>query len=563
MAALILTLFLPLLGAGTILFMNKTQRKGIQYTALGFALATFVVSLFLLFGFDPANADFQYYIHTTWIASLDVGFRIGIDGMSLLLVLLTTFITPITILSSFQAIKDRDKLYYMMLLLLEFGMIGVFVALDTILFYVFWEIILIPMYFIIGIWGGPRRIYAAIKFFLYTFIGSLLMLVAIIWIGIWGGGDAGFTANYLTLREIAPTIPLAIQQWLFLAFALSFAIKVPLFPFHTWLPDAHVEAPTPGSVILAGILLKLGTYGLIRYNLELFPQASIFFAPLLSTLAVIGIIYGALVALVQSDVKKLVAYSSVSHLGFIVLGIFSMTTEGLQGAVIQMINHGLSTGMLFLCVGILYERRHTRELAEYGGIVTVMPKFAVLLGFAVFASAGLPGLNGFVGEFLTMLGAYQSPILGTWTYVAFAALGVILAAAYLLRMYNGVIFGPNLNPKNHALPDLTKLELWQLVPVTVFLVWIGIYPSTFLQLSETNMRLVSSKIEAAHQQMSQEHRVSSTSQLLLSPASLSFLLPQEIKNMHKQQQRELPENGNGAAQQQAQQQMSDEEWMQE
>jgi len=503
--------------------------------------------------------NIQRWALPSWITSLDIGFRIGIDGMSLLLVLLTTFITPITILSSFQAIKDRDKLYYMMLLLLEFGMIGVFVALDTILFYVFWEIILIPMYFIIGIWGGPRRIYAAIKFFLYTFIGSLLMLVAIIWIGIWGGGDAGFTADYLTLREIAPTIPLAIQQWLFLAFALSFAIKVPLFPFHTWLPDAHVEAPTPGSVILAGILLKLGTYGLIRYNLELFPQASIFFAPLLSTLAVIGIIYGALVALVQSDIKKLVAYSSVSHLGFIVLGIFSLTTEGLQGAVIQMINHGLSTGMLFLCVGILYERRHTRELAEYGGIVTVMPKFAVLLGFAVFASAGLPGLNGFVGEFLTMLGAYQSTILGTWTYVAFAALGVILAAAYLLRMYNGVVFGPNLNPKNHALPDLTKLELWQLVPVTVFLVWIGVYPSTFLQLSETNMRLVSSKIEAVHQQRSQVHLVPSPRRVLPSPTSLSSLLLQGIEDADKQNHNNRIEHRNGVAQQQ----MSDEEWMQE
>lgn len=499
MVVLLATLFLPLIGAIVLLFLKKEAVRSIQYSALSFSVLTFLISLFLLFQFNSTHAGFQFVIDEQWIQNLDIGFRIGVDGLSLLLVLLTTFITPITILSSFQAIKDRHKLYYFMLLLLEFGMLGVFVALDTILFYVFWEIILIPMYFIVGIWGGARRIYAAIKFFLYTFVGSLFMLVAIIWLGLWGGGDAGFTANYFLLKDIAPSLPLQVQTWLFFAFALSFAIKVPLFPLHTWLPDAHVEAPTPGSVILAGILLKLGTYGLIRYNLELFPQASLEYATLFSTLAVIGIIYGALVAMVQSDIKKLVAYSSVSHLGFIVLGIFSMTSEGLQGALIQMINHGLSTGMLFLCVGILYERRHTREISEYGGIVSVMPKFSLLLGFAVFASAGLPGLNGFVGEFLTMLGAYTSTVYNTWVYVALAATGVILAAVYLLRFYNGVVFGPNINPKNHALPDLTGLEYWQLVPITILLIWIGIYPSSFLQYSETKMVTLEKSLIQYHQ----------------------------------------------------------------
>jgi NADH-quinone oxidoreductase subunit M len=320
------------------------------------------------------------------------------------------------------------------------------------------------------------------------------MLVAIVWLGYYAQQQGhGFTASFVKLQSIAPGIPAEISKWMFLAFALSFCIKVPLFPFHTWLPDAHVQAPTAGSVILAGILLKLGTYGLIRFNLDLFPEASRFFAPYLCTLAVIGIIYGALVAMVQTDVKKLVAYSSVSHLGFVVLGIFSMTEEGVQGAIIQMVNHGLSTGMLFLCVGVIYERRHTRDIAEFGGITNVMPKFAVLFAIAMFASVGLPGLNGFVGEFLTLIGAFRSGVLNNWGYAIFSATGVIFAAVYLLWMFQRVMFGTNDNPKNQTLSDVSAKEMWTLIPLVVFIVWIGVFPKTFMELSSASSKLVVEK----------------------------------------------------------------------
>ncbi|HEY7751904.1 MAG TPA: NADH-quinone oxidoreductase subunit M, partial [Ignavibacteriaceae bacterium] len=353
------------------------------------------------------------------------------------------------------------------------------------LFYVFWEAMLIPMYFIIGIWGGERRIYAAVKFFLYTMAGSLLMLVAIIWLAVYASEFTGyFTTNLVELYSIGPTIEHTIQNWMFLAFALSFAIKVPLFPFHTWLPDAHVEAPTAGSVILAGVLLKMGTYGLLRFNLPLFPEASIHFASVLSILGVIGIIYGALVSMVQTDMKKLVAYSSVSHLGFVVLGIFAMNEEAIQGAVIQMINHGLSTGALFLLVGMIYERTHTRAISEYGGIAKIVPVFSFALLFTSLSSIGLPGLNGFVGEFLILLGSFNSPVLNSWWYVVFATSGVILAAVYLLWMYKRVVFGEVTNQKLNSLTDLNKRELVVLIPIFLFIVWIGIYPSTFLKVSE-------------------------------------------------------------------------------
>jgi len=527
MWALIATLFLPLLGMIFILCLNREKAGLIKNTSLFFSILTFIISLFLYFGFDKANPDSQFTFSVVWIKSLDAGFRIGIDGMSLLLVLLTTFISPIAIFSSFEPIKKHQKEYFSMMLLLQFAMTGVFISLDTFLFYIFWEIILIPMYFIIGIWGGKNRIYAAVKFFLFTVVGSLFMLVAIVWLGYYTGyhqiaqnsyeatkvlanvypnekdvaaiisaiRDSHFTTNLAVIKEFAPNIPETIQKWLFLAFALSFCIKVPLFPLHTWLPDAHTEAPTAGSVILAGVLLKMGTYGLIRFNLELFPAASINYASLMSSLAVIGIIYGALVSMVQTDVKRLVAYSSVSHLGFVVLGIFSITGEGIQGAIIQMVNHGLSTGMLFLCVGVIYERRHTREIAEFGGIARVMPAYTVLFGIAMLASVGLPGLNGFVGEYLTLLGAFRSPFLDSWYYTVFAATGVIFAACYLLWMFQRVMFGANENVHNHHLQDLTRKEWATLVPIVIFIVWIGIYPKTFMQVSENSTRKLVSKIE--------------------------------------------------------------------
>lgn len=493
MAALFVTLFLPLLGAILVLFLNKKNTNAIKYSTLAISVITFIASIFLFFAFDKNDPGFQFTgWNVVWIGAIDAGFRIGLDGMSLLLVMLTTFLMPFTVLSSFGAIEKREKEYYFMLFMLQFGMLGVFLSTDLFLFYVFWELILIPMYFIIGIWGGKERIYAAIKFFLYTVVGSLLMLIAIIWLGLYVGAElgVGFTADFSLIKATLAQnpIPHNIQIWLFLAFALAFSIKVPLFPLHTWLPDAHTEAPTPGSVILAGVLLKMGTYGLIRFNLELFPQASFMAAPYMATLATIGIIYGALVAAVQTDVKRLVAYSSVSHLGFVVLGIFSMTVEGVQGAIIQMVNHGLSTGMLFMCVGVLYERRHTRDIEEFGGIARIMPMFTVVFAIAMLASVGLPGLNGFVGEFLTLFGAFNSPFLSNKAYTILSATGVIFAAVYLLWMFQRVMFGPVTNEKNRRLKDLNLREKLSLIPIIAFLVWIGIYPSTFLNVSENYSR---------------------------------------------------------------------------
>jgi NADH-quinone oxidoreductase subunit M len=500
MTALFLTLFLPLTGALLLLFMNRDNVGLLKKSALGISLLTFLASVVLFLGFDSQNPNFQFVYEAVWIEAFDAGFRIGVDGMSLLMVMLTTFITPIALLSSFDSIQKREKEYYVMILILQFAMTGVFIALDLFLFYIFWEMILIPMYFIIGIWGGKDRLYAAVKFFLFTVVGSLFMLIAVVWLGYYAGTELlttanGFTTNYILIKDVGSLIPIEIQEWMFLAFALSFLIKVPLFPLHTWLPDAHTEAPTPGSVILAGVLLKMGTYGLIRFNLELFPIASMNYASIISWLAVVGIIYGALVAMVQTDMKRLVAYSSVSHLGFVVLGIFSMTAEGLQGGIIQMVNHGLSTGMLFLCVGMLYERRHTRLISEYGGIARVMPNFAVMFAIAMFASVGLPGLNGFIGEFLTLKGAFDSKILDSYWFTIFGATGVIFAAVYLLWMYQRVMFGTIDNPANRNLPDLNAKEWSMLVPIVIFIVWIGLYPATFLNISDTYTKQLVNKIE--------------------------------------------------------------------
>ncbi len=489
-------IFSPLIGTLIILFLNRANHKAMRWVALLSTLFTFVLALLLFFRFDGSIAGFQFYQEVSWIETIDVAYRVGVDGISLLLVMLTAFIMPISVLASWSGIKHRVKEYFVFLLLLEVGMIGVFLALDMFLFYIFWEAMLIPMYFIIGVWGGKERIYAAVKFFLFTMVGSLLMLVAIIWIGVHASHTLGhFTADLQVLYEISPSIPLALQSWMFLAFALSFLIKVPIFPLHTWLPDAHVEAPTAGSVILAGVLLKMGTYGLIRFCLPLFPAATYEFMPIISILAVIGIIYGALVAMVQTDVKKLIAYSSVSHLGFIVLGIFALTEEAMQGSIIHMVSHGLSTGALFLLVGMLYERRHTRMIADFGGIAKIMPVYAAFFLFISLSSIGLPGLNGFIGEFLILLGAFQSQALDSYWYAIFAATGVILAAVYMLWMYQRVMLGEVTHPENEKLLDINPREIITLVPIAIFVIWIGIYPATFLDKTEASGRQVLEQVE--------------------------------------------------------------------
>jgi len=488
---LTILLFIPLLGSVLLIFFNKKNENLIRYFGLTVSVIAFILSLILYFNFNIENGNFQFLYKYNWISNLNISFFVGLDGISMLLVLLTTFITTLTLLSSWSSIKKNVKEFTFFMLLLESGVIGVFISLDLFLFYVFWELMLIPMYFIIGIWGGKRRIYASVKFFLFTMVGSLLMLVAIIWLAIYASNSLGhFSTDITELYKIGPTLPHSIQIYLFLAFFLSFAIKVPIFPLHTWLPDAHTEAPTAGSVILAAVLLKMGTYGLIRFNLPLFPQASIYFAPFISVLAIIGIIYGALVAMVQTDMKKLVAYSSVAHMGFIVLGIFAMTQESMQGAVIQMVNHGLSTGALFLLVGIIYERTHTREISEYGGIAKLVPFFAFALMFASLSSIGLPGLNGFIGEFLILLGSFKSSVLNSWIYTVFAASGVIFAAIYLLWMYQRVVFGKVTNPKLEGIKDMNKREMFVLAPIFIFIVWIGIYPSTFLKVSQNSTHKV-------------------------------------------------------------------------
>lgn len=481
-------LAIPLVGGLLLLMINNKQEKLIKSFAIAVSTLTFLLSLFLYIGFDKSAIGYQFSIQQLWIPSLHVSYHVGIDGISLLLILLTTFITPLALLSSWNSIGNKVKEFNFFVLFLEVGMLGVFVSLDLFMFYIFWEAMLIPMYFIIGIWGGEQKIYAAIKFFLYTMAGSLLMLVAIIWLGIQASYHLGyFTTNLVELYKIGYTIPFGIQQFLFIAFFVSFAIKVPLFPFHTWLPDAHVQAPTAGSVILAGVLLKMGTYGILRFCMPLFPQSAIFFAPYIAVLAVIGIIYGALVSIVQKDMKKLVAYSSVSHLGFIVLGLFAMTLEAVQGSVIQMINHGLSTGALFLMVGMIYERTHTREISNYGGIARIVPVYSTLFLIVCLSSIGLPGLNGFIGEFLILLGSFKSPILNNWLFTVFSASGVIFAAIYLLWMYQRVIFGQVKHEKLFKLTDIDLREYLIIIPVLIFIVWIGVYPNTFLSISEKSV----------------------------------------------------------------------------
>ncbi len=474
-------IFFPLAGAIVLLFIKKDET--IRWTTLVFALAEFVVSLPLFFKFDSTTAAMQFLEDWWWVEAYGISYKIGIDGISLLLVLLTTFLTVLCILCSWTAINFRVKEYMISFLFLETGMIGALVALDLILFYVFWEVMLIPMYLLIGVWGNPaRRIYAAIKFFLFTMAGSVLMLVAILalyFINAKATGKATF--DVLELYKLG--IPISTQHWLFGAFALAFAIKVPMFPFHTWLPDAHTEAPTAGSVILAGVLLKMGTYGFIRFAMPLFPNAALDLMPLISVLALIGILYGALVSMMQPDLKRLVAFSSVSHLGYVMLGMFALNTQGVQGSIYQMLNHGISTGSLFLLVGMIYERRHTRMISDFGGLSKVMPVFAVFFMIVTLSSIGLPGTNGFVGEFLILLGAFQSNIV----YGVLAAAGVILGAAYMLWMFQRVMFGKITHPKNEGLKDLNAREVITLIPMIALIFLMGIYPKLFFSKMDVSV----------------------------------------------------------------------------
>jgi NADH-quinone oxidoreductase subunit M len=497
--------YVPLIGALFIVFLIRgDNHRAIRNVATGFALLDFALSIPLWFYFDPKAAGegiFQFKESIDWIPALGVKYSFGIDGIALLLILLTTLTGVIAIYSSFTAITHRQKEYYVLLLLLQTGMIGTFCALDFFLFYVFWEVMLVPMYFLIGIWGGGRRLYAAVKFFLYTLAGSVLMLLSILALYFFNDGgipflninglNAGYTFDVLRFHEIGHLIPPQLQFWIFLGFFFGFAIKVPMFPFHTWLPDAHTEAPTAGSVILAAVLLKMGTYGFIRFALPILPDATLRVVPWIAALSIIGIVYGALVTLVQKDMKKLIAYSSVSHLGFVMLGMFALNPMGIRGSVLQMINHGISTGALFLLVGVVYERRHTRLIADYGGLAKQMPMYATIFLIAALSSMGLPALNGFIGEFTILLGVANRNM----TWAVFAALGIVLGAAYLLWLYQRVFWGPLDNPANQKLLDLSGRELLTLIPLVILMFWIGLFPSTFFDKIEQPVDYIVRKVD--------------------------------------------------------------------
>jgi NADH-quinone oxidoreductase subunit M len=493
-------LFTPLAGLAVLLFIPASQKNAIRVWANLATFAGMLVSLPLASRFDRTASGFQMVESADWVPSIGAKYLIGIDGISLLLILLTTVVGFLAVLSSWSAIEDRVKEYYAMFLLLQTGMLGVFMSLDFFLFYVFWELVLVPMYFIIGVWGGPRKLYAAIKFFLYTLAGSVLMLLGILTLYFQYHEQFGsYTFQISELMKL--DLPLGIQQWVFWAFFIGFAIKVPMFPFHTWLPDAHVEAPTAGSVILASVLLKMGTYGFIRFSLPLLPKAStdLFIVQVLAVLSIIGIIYGALVSLMQKDWKKLIAYSSVSHLGFCTLGIFSLNPNGLAGSVLQQINHGISTGMLFLIIGVIYERRHTREISEYGGLAHVMPKYAIVFAIAMLSSAGLPLLNGFIGEFTILQGAFEA----NRVWAAFAVTGVIFGAAYLLWLYQRTMLGHVTNAKNLHLPDMNMREMAVFLPLIAWAIWIGVYPKPFFDVLEKPVAQIVERVRPGYFQGAQ------------------------------------------------------------
>jgi NADH-quinone oxidoreductase subunit M len=486
--------FLPLAGALLIVLIGRRDVAA-RIIALATLLLDFALSLQLYFRFALNSGDDQFVERVAWLFGGRVQYALGCDGISLVLVLLTTLLGPLVVLSTWQAIRDRVPEFMTFLLMLQTAMLGTFFARDMLLFYIFWEVMIVPMYFLIGIWGGERRIYATVKFFIFTMLGSVFMLVGILYCYFKAGSMdlVAFMQLDLSGRE---------QLWLFAAFILAFAIKVPVFPFHTWLPDAHTEAPTAGSVILAGILLKMGTYGMLRFAMPLFPAALPVFAPWLAALAVIGIIYGALVAMVQPDVKRLVAYSSVSHLGFVVLGLFSLTPDGVAGGMFQMLSHGLTTGALFLLVGVIYERRHTREISEFGGLAHEMPAFAAAFMLVTLGSIGLPGLSGFVGEFLVLFGSFQSGFLPHARLLAIlGASGVVLGAIYMLWMYQRVFLGPSRNEKNHGLPDLSLREVLVLLPIAVFIIWLGVRPGFVLDRLQPSLERVLTPILAEVQEV--------------------------------------------------------------
>ena len=491
-----LLIFLPLAGALAAALLDRRREALIRWTGLGVALATLGVAALVAARFVASTAAMQFEEQRVWVSGAGIGYHVGIDGIALPLVLLTAVMLPLGLLSSWGSVLERVKEFTVSMLVLETALLGTFLSLDLVLFYVFWDAVLIPMYFIIGLWGGPRRAYAAVKFILYTMAGSALMLIAIIALYVYSGTVLeARTFDLVALRAL--DLPMPLQAWLFGAFALAFAIKVPVWPLHTWLPDAHVEAPTAGSVLLAAVLLKMGTYGFLRFLLPLFPEASRLFAPLMITLAVIGILYGGIVSWAQTDLKRLVAMSSVSHLGFVTLGAFVLTAEGLQGSLLQMVNHGISTGGLFLIVGVLYDRTHSRRLDDYGGVAALMPRFAVITTIVMLSSMGLPGTNGFVGEFLILLGAYRA----NPAYAAWAVGGVVLSAIYLLWMYQRVMHGPVAVASPARLTEIGPRELALFVPLLFLIVWIGLYPNALLRRSEASIQAIVERVQAAGERM--------------------------------------------------------------
>ena len=480
--------FLPLVGALFILSIRGEEvlvTRNARFAALYTSLFNLALAIFLLSNFDGSRGDFQFVEKFAWFPALGIDYHMGVDGISVFFVALSAFLTPICILASWNSIKTRVKEYMIAFLVLETFMIGTFCALDSVLFYVFFEAVLIPMFLIIGIWGGPRRVYAAFKFFLYTLLGSVLMLVALLYLY--------FQVGTTSIPElIASPVGRTAQFWLFIAFFASFAVKMPMWPVHTWLPDAHVEAPTAGSVILAGVLLKMGGYGFLRFSLPMLPEATEFFAPAVYWLSIIAIIYTSLVALVQEDMKKLIAYSSVAHMGFVTLGIFTLTAQGVQGGLFQMISHGLISGALFLCVGVVYDRLHTRDIGKYGGIVKNMPIYATVFMIFMLGSVGLPGTSGFVGEFLSLVGAFRVDTL----VALFATTGVILGAAYMLVLYRRVVFGPQTNPEAAQMPDLNRTEKIIFIPLVILVLWLGIFPGAVMNKTQASVDLLISQYQS-------------------------------------------------------------------
>lgn len=506
--------FLPALGAIFILFMNREETEFIRWTGLVVAFVVFLLSLYLPITFDASNPNLQWVEKTVWVESFGINYYMGVDGISLLLVLLTTFVTVICMLSSWRDVTKKLKGFTVLFLLTETFSLGIFMAQDLFLFYVFWEAVLIPMVFIIGIWGGARRLYSAIKFFLFTFIGSLFMLLGVLAVYYYHGSATGvytFDSTVLALTPLAP----ALQFWVFIAFFLGFAVKVPMFPLHTWLPDAHTDAPTAGSIVLAAVLLKLGTYGFVRFSLPLLPNASMQFAPLMIGISIFAIIYGALVTIAQKDIKKIIAYSSVSHMGFVMLGIFVFNIEGLKGSLMQMINHGVSSGALFLLVGMIYERTHTRMIGDYTGLFKEMPVYGVCFLVVALSSMGMPATNGFIGELFVLLGAFKAH----WVYAVFAAIGVLLGAVYLLWMFQRVFLGEYTYIGTGKLRDLSLRETVTSLSLIGLIFWIGLYPRPFLHVMDASLNKLSAQVEANYKKVELREKAAGATAVLDAPAS--------------------------------------------